>query len=89
MNKPIQTNPVADVPANWTTGQIISPTGTDVGLSAKHGYNYQAGKINEALTDIGAINDAFANINNVKVYNGTSAPASSLGAVGDIYVQTE
>lgn len=62
MDKPISTNPVADLPQNWTTGQIVSPSGTDVGLTAKHGYNYQASKINEALTDIGILNDAFATI---------------------------
>lgn len=57
MAKPINTNPTADLPVNWTTGQIVSPTGTDVGLSNKHGYNYLGGKVNEALTDIGTIND--------------------------------
>lgn len=87
MTKPISTNPAADVPTNWTNGQIVSPSGTDVGLTAKHGYNYQAGKINEALTDIGRINDAFSGI--ATVYSGTSAPAASLGANGDIYIQVE
>ena len=89
MNKPINTNPTADVPANWTTGQMVSPSGTDVGLTAKHGYNYQAGKINEALTDIGTLNDAFANIYNINTYTGTGTPSSGTGAVGDIYIQTE
>lgn len=89
MNKPIQTNPTADLPTNWTTGQTVSPSGTDVGLSAKHGYNYLGQKVNEALTDIGAINDAFANIHNVAVYTGTSAPSSATGANGDLYIQTE
>ena len=89
MNKPLVTNPAADLPANWTSGQIVSPSGTEVGLTAKHGYNYQAGKINEALTAIGTINDAFANIRNVAVYSGTGIPAESLGAVGDLYIMTE
>lgn len=62
MNKPISTNPVADLPVNWTTGQIVSPSGTDVGLTAKHGYNYLGTKVNEALADIGTLNDAFAGI---------------------------
>lgn len=89
MNKPINTNPTADLPVNWTNGQIVSPSGTDVGLTAKHGYNYLNGKINEALNDIGTLNNAFTNIHNVAVYTGTTAPASNLGAVGDIYIQTE
>ncbi len=79
MNKPIQTNPVANVPTNWASGDIITHTS----------YNSQAAKINEALTDIGAINDAFTGINNVKVYSGTSTPSSSVGVVGDLYIQTE
>jgi hypothetical protein len=89
MNRPIATNPVADLPENWQNGQIVSPIGTDVGLSAKHGYNYQSGKINEALEGVAAINSAFDNIHNVAVYTGSSAPASSLGSNGDIYIQVE
>lgn len=85
MTKPLNTNPAADVPANWTTGQIVSPSGSDVGLTAKHGYNYQAGKINEALTAIGTINNAFAGI--ATVYSGSGTPSSATGANGDIYIE--
>ena len=60
--KPIPTNPVADLPTNWATGQTVSPSGTDVGLSAKHGYNYLAAKVNEALTDIGTLNEAIEDV---------------------------
>lgn len=56
------TNPIsgyslpADLPQAWTLGQIVSPSGTDVGLSAKHGYNYlmkQVNIIQQALTAVG------------------------------------
>ena len=57
--KPLNSNPVADLPENWTTGQTVAPTGLSVGLSAQHGYNYLMGKVNESLADIGTINDAF------------------------------
>ena len=60
--KPIPTNPSADLPENWTTGQTVSPSGTDVGLTSKHGYNYLASKVNEALTDIGTLNEAIEDV---------------------------
>lgn len=65
--KPLPSNPVADLPENWTNGQTVAPSGSSVGLSQQHGYNYLMGKVNEALTDIGTINDAF----------GTNVPAPS------------
>lgn len=77
MNKPINTNPQANVKVNWTSGEIVTTTA----------FNTQAGKINEALTDIGTINDAFASIQDI--LTGTSVPAAALGKVGDIYIQTE
>lgn len=58
-NKPIPSNPIADLPANWVGGQIVSPNGTEVGLSQKYGYNYLNSKVNEVITDIGILNDAF------------------------------
>lgn len=58
--KPLVSNPVADLPENWTNGQTVAPSGSSVGLSTQHGYNYLMGKVNEALEDIGTINDAFS-----------------------------
>lgn len=60
--KPIQTNPTADLPTTWTNGQTVAPNGTDVGLATQYGYNYLNGKVNEALTDVGTINDAFSGL---------------------------
>lgn len=56
--KPI-TNPVADLPENWTNSQIVSANGTEAGLSQQHGYNHLMEKVNEALEDLGDVNDAF------------------------------
>ena len=36
----------ADLPEDWTPGQIVAPAGADVGLSVQHGYNY----LNKQLT---------------------------------------
>ncbi len=42
-------NPLpADLPENWSLDQIVSPSGTDVGLTAKHGYNYLMKQVNDA-----------------------------------------
>lgn len=49
----------ADLPEDWTQGQYISPNGTEVGLSEKHGYNYLMQQVNAAQT---AINNITAEI---------------------------
>ena len=49
----------ADLPEDWTQGQIVSPNGTEVGLSEKHGYNYLMQQVNAAQT---AINNITAEI---------------------------
>lgn len=61
-NKPIPTPLTADLPTNWTRGQIVAPTGQEVGLPTNYGYNYLMEKVNEARTAINTINDAFAGL---------------------------
>lgn len=61
MQKPISKTLPADLPENWKINDAVSPDGTDVGLSAKHGYNYQSKQINDAHTAINALNEAFLN----------------------------
>ena len=58
-NKPIVTPPQGDLPENWTTGQIVAPSGTEVGLSKQHGYNYLMQLVNAIADGVTAINDAF------------------------------
>ncbi|MCI8418917.1 MAG: hypothetical protein HFF79_00200 [Oscillospiraceae bacterium] len=38
----------ADLPEDWTPGQIVAPAGADVGLSVQHGYNYLNKQVNDA-----------------------------------------
>lgn len=59
MKKPLSTPLPADLPQNWTDTQYVSPGGVEVGLSEKHGYNYQSKQINEAQKAINALNEAF------------------------------
>ncbi len=47
---PITTPLPADLPTNWEIGQTISPSGTDVGLTEQHGYNYLMEQVNRAQT---------------------------------------
>lgn len=70
-NKPIPTPLTADLPTNWTRGQIVAPTGQEVGLPNNYGYNYLMAKVNEARTAINTINSAFTNLpdaNTLKQY---------------------
>lgn len=62
MNNPINPAVVADLPENWTYAQIVSPNGTEAGLTTQHGYNYLNSKVNEALTAINTLGGAFANV---------------------------
>lgn len=46
----------ADLPENWTSGQIIAPTGAEVGLDNQHGYNYLMKQVNNAQKAATALN---------------------------------
>ena len=48
----------ADLPVNWQTNQIVSPNGTEAGLTAKHGYNYLMQQVNAAQEAANQNNDA-------------------------------
>ena len=60
-NKPIPTPLIADLPEDWEINDTLSPSGTDVGLTEQHGYNYLMGKVNEAVEAINTLNDGFEN----------------------------
>lgn len=38
----------ADLPENWTSDQIVAPTGAEAGLDNQHGYNYLMKQVNNA-----------------------------------------
>lgn len=47
----------ADLPENWTSGQIIAPTGAEAGLDDQHGYNYLMRQVNNAQKAATALNE--------------------------------
>ncbi len=54
--KPFENPLPADLPENWTAGQIVAPTGEEVGLSHQHGYNYLMEMVNRAHLSINIVN---------------------------------
>jgi len=52
----------ADLPEDWTSGQIVAPAGADVGLSKQHGYNYLMEQVNAVQRAANAINASFDTI---------------------------
>lgn len=73
----------ADLPENWTQGQTISPNGTEVGLTEKHGYNYLMKQVNDTQTEVNNINTALtdvaqqATVDEIKNKIGTEADADT------------
>lgn len=45
----------ADLPENWTSGQIIAPTGAEAGMDDQHGYNYLMKQVNNAQKALKAL----------------------------------
>lgn len=61
-DKPIAAPLPADLPENWQAGQVVAPTGEEVGLTHQHGYNYLMEMVNRAQQGVNAVNDAFENV---------------------------
>lgn len=59
---PIKTPLPADLPEDWTAGQIVAPTGEEVGLSKQHGYNYLMQMVNRAQQGVNAVGEAFETV---------------------------
>lgn len=81
--KPVANPLSADLPTNWTDGQIVAPNGPDVSLSAQHGYNYLMTLVNAIATAANAINDAFPDLlDNTTVFQhfGTCSTAAGTAA---------
>ena len=60
--KPIKTPLPADLPEDWSAGQIVAPDGTSVGLTEQHGYNYLMAAVNRAQSGVNAVNEAFETV---------------------------
>lgn len=73
----------ADLPENWTRGQIVSPNGTETGLTEQHGYNYLMKQVNNTQTEVNNINGALpdvaqqATVNEINNKIGTEADADT------------
>lgn len=52
----------ADLPEDWTSGQIVAPSGADAGLSEQHGYNYLMAQVNAAQRAVNTVNEGFDTI---------------------------
>lgn len=83
---------VADLPENWTQGQIISPNGTEVGLTQQHGYNYLMAQVNGAILAVIAlqttVDEMEGSISGLVVERQLVIPGSgwAMGAEGMYYV---
>lgn len=75
----------ADLPENWTQGQIISPNGTEVGLTEQHGYNYLMKQVNNTQE---TVNDVVNNMGNIISIEGSSKKAYlEIGKDGIVYIK--
>lgn len=75
-DKPIASPLPADLPENWQAGQIVAPTGEEVGLTHQHGYNYLMEMVNRTQQGVNTVNEAFANVSGKRTCRfvvGTSA----------------
>lgn len=72
----------ADLPENWTSGQIVAPTGAEAGLDEQHGYNYLMMQVNNAQKALKALaaqrEEDLARIK-FWVSNDPTSPASFIG----------
>lgn len=73
----------ADLPENWTSGQIIAPTGAEAGLDEQHGYNYLMRQVNNAQKAAKAIAAALLNyvypVGSLYMSAEATSPASLFG----------
>lgn len=61
-----------DLPENWNDTQYVSPGGTEVGLTEKHGYNYLMKQVNNSQK---AINELDAELEEIYKTLANKAPA--------------
>lgn len=62
MPNPISTALPADLPTDWQQYQVVSPNGTEAGLSEQHGYNYLMEQVNAAQEGVNALGEAFEDV---------------------------
>lgn len=58
-DRPLHAPLPADLPEDWTSGQIVAPDGAEAGLSEQHGYNYLMRQVNAAQRAVNTISESF------------------------------
>ena len=76
---PLNTPLPANLPTTWTYGQIIAPTGQEVGLPANYGYNYLMNQVNNAQKAALELEDKKADLD-MSNLNSPSSALYNLGA---------
>lgn len=71
----------ADLPENWTQGEIISPNGTEVGLTEQHGYNYLMKQVNATQNEV---NNVGTTLNGVAKEASVQQIDAALGKTADV-----
>lgn len=61
-NNPITVPLPADLPTDWVLEQVVTPGGTEAGLSPQHGYNYLAEQVNAAQRAAEELGEAFSGL---------------------------
>ena len=78
----------ADLPTDWAINQTVSPSGTDVGLSQQHGYNYLNAAVNAAQEGSNQNNQDLSDheVSLIHVFQATAAltPAGALELTGSL-----
>lgn len=78
----------ADLPTDWAINQTVSPSGTDVGLSQQHGYNYLNAAVNAAQEGSNQNNQDLSDheVSLIHVFQATAAltPAGALELTGGL-----
>lgn len=70
-----------DLPENWNDTQYVSPGGTEVGLTEKHGYNYLMKQVNNSQK---AINELDAELEKIDTTLQNKAPIGYVQGVYDL-----
>lgn len=76
-DRPLPSPLPADLPEDWTSGQIVAPSGADAGLSQQHGYNYLMAQVNAAQRAANAINESFDTISGKRTCRVTVGASSA------------
>lgn len=69
----------ADLPENWTQGQIVSPNGTEVGLTQQYGYNYLMQLVNSLASGLNGVdaNTLLTALGTISVANGGTGASTA------------